>query len=70
MRVLAQYAGEGDIGTKILRLEMDTDNSCPEHCATCRQRGMLKRSKGSREHDVHKVVNAIKNSLSMEKLLN
>ncbi|ECM5622009.1 exodeoxyribonuclease [Salmonella enterica subsp. enterica] len=65
-RVLAQYIGEGeylyhvdtDQKKEILRLEMDTDNSYVQNLLLAAEN--VEAFKKAIEHDVHKVVNAIK----------
>ncbi|EAM5693163.1 exodeoxyribonuclease, partial [Salmonella enterica] len=65
-RVLAQYIGEGEYlyhvdasqKKEILRLEMDTDNSYVQNLLLAAEN--VEAFKKAIEHDVHKVVNAIK----------
>ncbi|EAQ6121660.1 exodeoxyribonuclease [Salmonella enterica subsp. enterica serovar Plymouth] len=65
-RVLAQYIGEGEYlyhvdasqKKEILRLEMDTDNSYVQNLLLAAEN--VEAIKKAIEHDVHKVVNAIK----------
>ncbi|HAK3936343.1 TPA: exodeoxyribonuclease [Salmonella enterica] len=65
-RVLAQYTGEGEYlyhvdasqKKEILRLEMDTDNSYVQNLLLAAEN--VEAIKKAIEHDVHKVVNAIK----------
>ncbi|HCB5058920.1 TPA: PD-(D/E)XK nuclease-like domain-containing protein [Salmonella enterica subsp. enterica serovar Paratyphi C] len=65
-RVLAQYIGEGEYlyhvdasqKKEILRLEMDTDNSYVQNLLLAAEN--VEALKKAIEHDVHKVVNAIK----------
>ncbi|EAQ5291107.1 exodeoxyribonuclease [Salmonella enterica] len=65
-RVLAQYIGEGEYlyhvdasqKKEILRLEMDTDNSYVQNLLLTAEN--VEAFKKAIEHDVHKVVNAIK----------
>ncbi|ECV6034304.1 PD-(D/E)XK nuclease-like domain-containing protein [Salmonella enterica subsp. enterica serovar Montevideo] len=65
-RVLAQYIGEGEYlyhvdasqKKEILRLEMDTDNSYVQNLLLAAEN--VEAIKKTIEHDVHKVVNAIK----------
>ncbi|EDO1587179.1 PD-(D/E)XK nuclease-like domain-containing protein [Salmonella enterica] len=65
-RVLAQYVGEGEYlyhvdasqKKEILRLEMDTDNSYVQNLLLAAEN--VEAFKKAIEHDVHKVVNAIK----------
>ncbi|EAT6290601.1 RecE family exodeoxyribonuclease [Salmonella enterica] len=65
-RVLAQYIGEGEYlyhvdasqKKEILRLEMDTDNSYVQNLLLAAEN--VEAFKKAIEHDVHKIVNAIK----------
>ncbi|EIP8315622.1 PD-(D/E)XK nuclease-like domain-containing protein [Salmonella enterica] len=65
-RVLAQYIGEGEYlyhvdasqKKEILRLEMDTDNSYVQNLLLAAEN--VEAFKKAIEHDVHKVVNAVK----------
>ncbi|ECD9518378.1 RecE family exodeoxyribonuclease [Salmonella enterica] len=65
-RVLAQYIGEGeylyhvDVSQKkeILRLEMDTDNSYVQNLLLAAEN--VEAFKKAIEHDIHKIVNAVK----------
>ncbi|EBL5813924.1 exodeoxyribonuclease [Salmonella enterica subsp. enterica serovar Newport] len=65
-RVLAQYIGDGeylyhvDTGQKkeILRLEMDTDNSYVQNLLLAAEN--VEAFKKAIEHDIHKIVNAVK----------
>lgn len=65
-RVLAQYIGEGEylyhVDTsqkkEILRLEMDTDNSYVQNLLLAAEN--VEAFKKAIEHDIHKIVNAVK----------
>ncbi|WP_156036701.1 RecE family exodeoxyribonuclease [Salmonella enterica] len=65
-RVLAQYIGEGEylyhVGAsqkkEILRLEMDTDNSYVQNLLLAAEN--VEAFKKAIEHDIHKIVNAVK----------
>ncbi|ECC8734462.1 hypothetical protein DLB77_19150 [Salmonella bongori] len=65
-RVLAQYIGEGEYlyhvdasqKKEILRLEMDTDNSYVQNLLLAAEN--VEAFKKSIEHDIHKIVNAVK----------
>ncbi|WP_442980796.1 RecE family exodeoxyribonuclease [Salmonella enterica] len=65
-RVLAQYIGEGEYlyhvdasqKKEILRLEMDTDNSYVQNLLLAAEN--VEALKKAIEHDIHKIVNAIK----------
>ncbi|EOG3199649.1 RecE family exodeoxyribonuclease [Salmonella enterica] len=65
-RVLAQYIGEGEYlyhvdasqKKEILRLEMDTDNSYVQNLLLAAEN--VKAFKKAIEHDIHKIVNAVK----------
>ncbi|EFV4864062.1 PD-(D/E)XK nuclease-like domain-containing protein, partial [Salmonella enterica] len=65
-RVLAQYIGEGEYlyhvdasqKKEILRLEMDTDNSYVQNLLLAAEN--VEAFKKAIEHDIHKIVNAVK----------
>ncbi|HAC6717482.1 TPA_asm: exodeoxyribonuclease [Salmonella enterica] len=65
-RVLAQYTGEGEYlyhvdasqKKEILRLEMDTDNSYVQNLLLAAEN--VEAFKKAIEHDIHKIVNAVK----------
>ncbi|EAA8719886.1 exodeoxyribonuclease [Salmonella enterica subsp. enterica serovar Pomona] len=65
-RVLAQYIGEGEYlyhvdasqKKEILRLEMDTDNSYAQNLILAAEN--VEPFKKAIEHDIHKIVNAVK----------
>lgn len=65
-RVLAQYIGEGEYlyhvdasqKKEILRLEMDTDNSYAQNLLLAAEN--VEAFKKAIEHDIHKIVNAVK----------
>ncbi|HIC4467939.1 TPA: RecE family exodeoxyribonuclease [Salmonella enterica subsp. enterica serovar Schwarzengrund] len=65
-RVLAQYIGEGEYlyhvdasqKKEILRLEMDTDNSYVQNLLLAAEN--VEAFKKALEHDIHKIVNAVK----------
>ncbi|EAZ9186619.1 RecE family exodeoxyribonuclease [Salmonella enterica] len=65
-RVLAQYIGEGEYlyhvdasqKKEILRLEMDTDNSYVQNLLLAAEN--VETFKKAIEHDIHKIVNAVK----------
>ncbi|EBV6930528.1 exodeoxyribonuclease [Salmonella enterica subsp. enterica serovar Bredeney] len=65
-RVLAQYIGEGEYlyhvdasqKKEILRLEMDTDNSYVQNLLLATEN--VEAFKKAIEHDIHKIVNAVK----------
>lgn len=65
-RVLAQYIGEGEYlyhvdasqKKEILRLEMDTDNSYVQNLLLAAEN--VEAFKKTIEHDIHKIVNAVK----------
>lgn len=65
-RVLAQYIGEGEYlyhvdasqKKEILRLEMDTDNSYVQNLQLAAEN--VEAFKKAIEHDIHKIVNAVK----------
>ncbi|EMF3463398.1 PD-(D/E)XK nuclease-like domain-containing protein [Salmonella enterica] len=71
-RVLAQYIGEGEYlyhvdasqKKEILRLEMDTDNSYVQNLLLAAEN--VEAFKKAIEHDIHKIVNAVKKVLPVD----
>ncbi|ECQ0220946.1 PD-(D/E)XK nuclease-like domain-containing protein [Salmonella enterica] len=71
-RVLAQYIGEGEYlyhvdasqKKEILRLEMDTDNSYVQNLLLAAEN--VEAFKKAIEHDIHKIVNAVKKVFTVD----